>query len=196
VIKRHKGQLASDRTSCRSPLANQMRLILHTAAYWLMLKVRNAITKPQPLARRWLAQVVAGYFAYHAVPTNSAALSVFRYHVAVLCTGNCAGAARERMWCGSGGRPWTERRPRRGRPRPSTVPVPMSCRQRCWEACPSVRHPRRGDAGAGHARKRREQRALAKSLRGKFRALRRRRCSAFVASFGLACKRRRRQLSE
>src|SRR6266851_3925478 len=36
LIKLHKAQLASDRTSCRSPLANQMRLILHTAAYWLM----------------------------------------------------------------------------------------------------------------------------------------------------------------
>jgi hypothetical protein len=33
LIKRHKSQLASDRTSCRSPLANQMRLILHTVAY-------------------------------------------------------------------------------------------------------------------------------------------------------------------
>jgi hypothetical protein len=32
LIKLHKAQLASDRTSCRSPLANQMRLILHTAA--------------------------------------------------------------------------------------------------------------------------------------------------------------------
>ena len=41
LIKRHKSQLASDRTSCRSPLANQMRLILHTAAYWLMLTVRD-----------------------------------------------------------------------------------------------------------------------------------------------------------
>jgi hypothetical protein len=50
LIKRHKSQLASDRTSCRSPLANQMRLILHTAAYWLMLMVRNAIPTPQPLA--------------------------------------------------------------------------------------------------------------------------------------------------
>jgi len=37
LIKLHKGQLASDRTSCRSPLANQVRLLLHTAAYWLML---------------------------------------------------------------------------------------------------------------------------------------------------------------
>src|SRR5215475_7801513 len=42
LIKLHKAQLASDRTSCRSPLANQMRLILHTAAYWLMLTVREA----------------------------------------------------------------------------------------------------------------------------------------------------------
>jgi hypothetical protein len=50
LIKLHKSQLASDRTSCRSPLANQMRLVLHTAAYWLMLAVRDAIPKPQPLA--------------------------------------------------------------------------------------------------------------------------------------------------
>jgi hypothetical protein len=50
LIKRHKSQLASDRTSCRSPLANQMRLILHTAAYWLMRTLRDAIPRPQPLA--------------------------------------------------------------------------------------------------------------------------------------------------
>jgi len=50
LIKLHKGQLASDRTSCRSALANQVRLVLHTAAYWLMLTVRDAIPKPQPLA--------------------------------------------------------------------------------------------------------------------------------------------------
>ena len=49
-IKWHKAQLASDRTSCRDPKANQFRLILHTAAYWLMLMVRNAIPTPQPLA--------------------------------------------------------------------------------------------------------------------------------------------------
>src|SRR5580693_792569 len=50
LIKLHKTQLASDRTSCRSPLANQVRLVLHTGAYWLMLKVRDAIPRPQPLA--------------------------------------------------------------------------------------------------------------------------------------------------
>ena len=37
LIKMHKAQLASDRTSCRAPLANQMHLVLHTAAYWLVL---------------------------------------------------------------------------------------------------------------------------------------------------------------
>src|SRR6266481_3621447 len=50
LIKLHKAQLASDRTSCRSPLANQMRLILHTAAYWLMLTLRDAIPKAHMLA--------------------------------------------------------------------------------------------------------------------------------------------------
>ena len=50
LIKLHKSQLASDRTSCRSALANQVRLMLHTAAYWLMLTVRDEIPKPQPLA--------------------------------------------------------------------------------------------------------------------------------------------------
>ena len=50
LIKLHKGQLASDRTSCRSALANQVRLVLHTAAYWLMLTVRDAIPRSQPLA--------------------------------------------------------------------------------------------------------------------------------------------------
>jgi hypothetical protein len=50
LVKLHKDQLASDRTSCRDPLANQVRLLLHTAAYWLLLTVRDAIPHPQPLA--------------------------------------------------------------------------------------------------------------------------------------------------
>jgi hypothetical protein len=51
LIKLHKTQLASDRTSCRSAIANQVRLVLHTAAYWLMLDVRDAIPKPRDLAK-------------------------------------------------------------------------------------------------------------------------------------------------
>src|SRR5918993_135492 len=51
LIKLHKAQLASDRTSCRAASANQMRLILHTAAYWLVLAVRDAIPKAHALAK-------------------------------------------------------------------------------------------------------------------------------------------------
>jgi hypothetical protein len=50
LIKLHKAQLASDRTSCSSALANQVRLVLH-AAYWLMLAVRDAIPKSRDLAK-------------------------------------------------------------------------------------------------------------------------------------------------
>src|SRR5260370_26818648 len=51
LIKLHKTQLSSDRTSCRSALANQVRLVLHTGAYWLMLAVRDAIPKARDLAK-------------------------------------------------------------------------------------------------------------------------------------------------
>lgn len=50
LIKLHKSLLASDRTSCRAATANQMRLILYTAAYWLILAVREAIPKAHILA--------------------------------------------------------------------------------------------------------------------------------------------------
>ena len=57
LIKLHKAQLASDRTSCRSPLANQMRLILHTAAYWLILTVRDAVPRTHALATAEFATI-------------------------------------------------------------------------------------------------------------------------------------------
>ena len=66
LIKLHKTRLASDRTSCPSALANQVRLVLHTAAYWLMLAVRGAIPKARDLAtaefatlRRKLLEIAA-----------------------------------------------------------------------------------------------------------------------------------------
>ena len=37
--------------------------------------------QPIPEQGQWLGQVVSGYFAYHAVPTNCPALSAFRHHV-------------------------------------------------------------------------------------------------------------------
>jgi hypothetical protein len=50
LINLHKTQLTSDRTSCRSARANQVRLVLYTGAFWLMLTVRDAIPKARELA--------------------------------------------------------------------------------------------------------------------------------------------------
>jgi hypothetical protein len=57
LIKLHKAQLASDRTSCHSAIANQVRLVLHTAAFWLMHGVRSAIPDTNPLARAEFATI-------------------------------------------------------------------------------------------------------------------------------------------
>ena len=45
MFKEHKLYLKSDRTSCHRWEANQFRLTLDTAAYWLMLQVRDAAPK-------------------------------------------------------------------------------------------------------------------------------------------------------
>lgn len=47
-------------------------------------ELRRRLHRPIPEQGRWLAQVVRGYFAYHAVPTNRAALAAFRRHVGEL----------------------------------------------------------------------------------------------------------------
>lgn len=57
LIKLHKAQLASDRMSCHSATANQVRLVLHTAAFWLMHGVRAAIPQADPLARAEFATI-------------------------------------------------------------------------------------------------------------------------------------------
>ncbi|WP_368671150.1 hypothetical protein [Cupriavidus sp. IK-TO18] len=43
--------------------------------------LRRRMHEPIPAQGNWLRQVVRGYFAYHAVPTNWRALGAFRYHV-------------------------------------------------------------------------------------------------------------------
>jgi hypothetical protein len=45
LIKAHKLHLASDRTSCSKATANQFRLVLHTAAYWLLHTLRGLAPK-------------------------------------------------------------------------------------------------------------------------------------------------------
>jgi RNA-directed DNA polymerase len=44
-------------------------------------ELRRRMHQPIPEQGKWLRQVVTGYFAYHAVPTNSRVLAVFRFHV-------------------------------------------------------------------------------------------------------------------
>jgi RNA-directed DNA polymerase len=45
-------------------------------------ELRQRMHQPIPQQGKWLKQVVAGYFRYHAVPTNSRALATFRDEVA------------------------------------------------------------------------------------------------------------------
>ena len=45
LVKAHKLHLASDRTSCSKATANQFRLVLHTAAYWLLHTLRGLAPK-------------------------------------------------------------------------------------------------------------------------------------------------------
>ena len=47
LIKAHKLHLASDRTSCTSATANQFRLLIHTAAYWLLHTLRAWRRRPR-----------------------------------------------------------------------------------------------------------------------------------------------------
>jgi group II intron reverse transcriptase/maturase len=44
-------------------------------------ELRRRMHQPIPRQGQWLRQVVIGYDAYHAVPTNSRALAAFRYHI-------------------------------------------------------------------------------------------------------------------
>jgi hypothetical protein len=45
LIKAHKLHLASDRTSCSKATANQFRLLIHTAAYWLLHTLKGLAPK-------------------------------------------------------------------------------------------------------------------------------------------------------
>jgi hypothetical protein len=44
-------------------------------------ELRRRMHESIPLQGKWLGQLVRGYFAYHAVPTNSRCLGAFRHYV-------------------------------------------------------------------------------------------------------------------
>jgi group II intron reverse transcriptase/maturase len=61
----------------RKTRGDRMRAKLREVKEQLRDRMHDAI----PEQGRWLKAVVTGFFAYHAVPTNSRALGAFRYHV-------------------------------------------------------------------------------------------------------------------
>jgi RNA-directed DNA polymerase len=68
-----KGKFQLTRKSRR----DRMRAKLSEIKEELRRRMHQAI----PEQGRWLAQVIRGYFAYHAVPSNFPALSAFRHHI-------------------------------------------------------------------------------------------------------------------
>ena len=64
----------------RKTRGDRMRAKLREIKGQLRRRMRDAI----PEQGRWLRAVVSGFFAYHAVPTNSRVLGAFRYHVTKL----------------------------------------------------------------------------------------------------------------
>jgi group II intron reverse transcriptase/maturase len=61
----------------RKTRGDRMRAKLREVKEQLRRRMHDTI----PEQGRWLKAVVTGYFAYHAVPTNSRALGAFRHHV-------------------------------------------------------------------------------------------------------------------
>jgi RNA-directed DNA polymerase len=61
----------------RTTIAKRMRAKLHD----IKAKLNGMMHLPIPEQGAWLAGAVRGYYAYHAVPTNSRAMTRFRFKV-------------------------------------------------------------------------------------------------------------------
>jgi RNA-directed DNA polymerase len=71
-----RGKFQIKRKSRRDRMRTKLREI--------KTELRRRMHQSIPVQGKWLAQVVTGYFNYHAVPTNSQALAAFRFHVTEL----------------------------------------------------------------------------------------------------------------
>jgi RNA-directed DNA polymerase len=69
----HKGRFLLIRKSRRDRMRAKLSAIKE--------ELRRRMHDPIPQQGQWLRQVVRGYFAYHAVPTNIRSLTAFRYFV-------------------------------------------------------------------------------------------------------------------
>ena len=71
--KSRKGRFLLKRKSRRDRMRAKLKAIKQ--------ELKRRMHQPIPVQGRWLGQVVKGWFNYHAVPTNSRALSAFRFFV-------------------------------------------------------------------------------------------------------------------
>jgi len=67
------GRFLLKRKSRRDRMRSKLRAI--------KAELRQRLHEPIPEQGKWLAQVVRGYFAYHAVPTNARSLGAFLHYV-------------------------------------------------------------------------------------------------------------------
>jgi len=74
--RRQKGGFQLMRTSQRKRVRAKLQEIKE--------ELRQRMHQSVPEQGLWLKQVVAGFFAYHAVPTNNRSIEAFRYHVSDL----------------------------------------------------------------------------------------------------------------
>ena len=121
----HKSQLASDRTSCRDPRANQFRLILHTAAYWLMLAMRNAAPKRSLVRTSEFATIALRLIKIAARVVEGAAR--IRVFLPTACPDRDVFRALAGRFCAAG--PLASRRCRRD-PSPSSKPPTKNLNRR------------------------------------------------------------------
>jgi hypothetical protein len=71
--KSRKGKFVIKRRTRRDRIRGRLREIKE--------ELRRRMHQPIPEQGRWLRQVVTGFFNYHAVPINSAALGTFHHYV-------------------------------------------------------------------------------------------------------------------
>jgi RNA-directed DNA polymerase len=71
--KSRRGQFSVQRKTRRDRMQAKLKEVKQ--------ELRKRMHQPIPEQGHWLAQVVRGYFAYHAVPTNRASISAFRRYV-------------------------------------------------------------------------------------------------------------------
>jgi RNA-directed DNA polymerase len=74
--KSRRGKFLIKRKTRQDRMRAKLRLIKE--------EMRRRMHQTIPQQGKWLMQVVTGYFNYHAVPTNSRALAVFRHRVTML----------------------------------------------------------------------------------------------------------------